>query len=88
MVVEEQQEGKKSTQRRAGRPRKAKSVTQAWGDFKSGMRSLLPEEFWEHRRAARREFLLAARSLIDVAIERLEEEESSGRKRAQKIEIE
>jgi len=32
----------------------------------------LPEAFWEHRRAARREHLLAYRSLFDAAIERLE----------------
>lgn len=32
--------------------------------------SLLPPGFVEHRRAARREMLLAARSLIDAAIER------------------
>ncbi len=33
---------------------------------------LLPPEFLEHRRAARREMLLAARSLIDHALERIE----------------
>jgi len=33
---------------------------------------LLPEAFWEHTRAARREMLLAFRSLIDAAIERTE----------------
>jgi hypothetical protein len=32
----------------------------------------LPEAFWEHHRAARREHLLAYRSLFDAAIERLE----------------
>ncbi len=31
---------------------------------------LLPKGFVEHRRAARREFLLAMRSLLDAAIER------------------
>lgn len=35
---------------------------------------LLPPSFHEHRRAARRELLLAFRSLIDEALERLEEE--------------
>jgi len=33
---------------------------------------LLPDAFWLHRRAARREALLAARSLIDAALERTE----------------
>ena len=35
--------------------------------------SLLPGEFKGHVRAARREMLLAVRSLLDAAIERLEE---------------
>ncbi len=34
--------------------------------------SLIPEEFWQYRREARREMLLALRSLVDAAIERLE----------------
>ncbi|MBX2999975.1 MAG: hypothetical protein KF893_15750 [Caldilineaceae bacterium] len=33
----------------------------------------LPEEFWTHAYAARKEALLAARSLLDVAIERCDE---------------
>lgn len=33
----------------------------------------LPEEFWIHAYAARKEALLAARSLLDVAIERCED---------------
>jgi hypothetical protein len=33
---------------------------------------LLPEEFRTHRRAARREMLLAMRSLIDAKIEKLD----------------
>jgi hypothetical protein len=40
-------------------------------------KSLVPPEFWEHGRIARRETLLAMRSLVDVAIERLEEKGSS-----------
>jgi hypothetical protein len=35
----------------------------------------LPEDFRSHMRAARREFLLAIRSLIDARIEGLEEDE-------------
>jgi hypothetical protein len=38
-----------------------------------GLMRLLPDEFWAHRRAARRERLLACRSLLDSAIEHLEE---------------
>ena len=33
---------------------------------------LIPHGFLEHRRAARREMLLAMRSLLDAAIERIE----------------
>ena len=35
-------------------------------------RTFLPPEFFENQRKARKEMLLAARSLIDHAIERLE----------------
>ncbi len=36
--------------------------------IKANAKRLLPPEFWEHRAAARREGLLALRSLIDAAI--------------------
>jgi hypothetical protein len=35
-------------------------------------KSLIPDEFWEYRREARREFLLALRSAVDAAIRELE----------------
>jgi len=38
---------------------------------------MVPPEFLQHRRAARREALLAARSLIDHVLKRLEEAEKS-----------
>lgn len=42
--------------------------------FRRGLgKELLPEEFRTHLRAARKEMLLAVRSLIDAAIERTEE---------------
>jgi len=44
------------------------------------LRGLLPEEFWEHRRAARRERLLSWRSFFDAAIERLEEKPEEGKR--------
>jgi hypothetical protein len=44
-------------------------------------KSLIPKEFWEHRRTARRETLLALRSLVDAAIERLEDSEENPRRR-------
>lgn len=36
-------------------------------------KSLIPKEFWVQRRKARREMLLAMRSLVDSAISHLEE---------------
>lgn len=41
--------------------------------------SLVPSEFRKHMRAARREQLLAVRSLLDVMIEKLEKEEKPAR---------
>jgi hypothetical protein len=35
----------------------------------------LPPEFWEHGKKARKEMLLAWRSMIDAALERLDEKE-------------
>jgi len=40
----------------------------ARAELRESFRALFPPEFIEHRRAARREFLLAARTLIDRAI--------------------
>jgi len=45
-------------------------------ELRESIRSLFPPEFVEHRRAARREMLLAAKSLIEHAIERLEKREA------------
>ncbi|OIO90440.1 MAG: hypothetical protein AUK03_12960 [Anaerolineae bacterium CG2_30_64_16] len=46
-----------------------------------------PKEMRQHLRAARREHLLAVRSLLDKAIERLEETEKPPRK-AERVKIE
>ncbi len=43
-------------------------------EMKERRLDMFPEEFYLHRRAARREMLLAWRSLIDARIARLEEE--------------
>jgi hypothetical protein len=40
--------------------------------MKKSFEELIPHGFLEHRRAARREMLLAMRSLLDAAIERME----------------
>ncbi len=42
-------------------------------ELRESMKSLLPPGFIEHRRKARKEMLLAWRSLIDSAIERMDE---------------
>ncbi len=41
-------------------------------DAKERRGNMLPEEFWSHQRAARREMLMAWRSLLDKRIEKLE----------------
>ena len=48
----------------------------------------LPEETRQHLLAARRERLLALRSLIDAAIDRMEKPENKPRRRVQRAEIE
>ncbi len=49
------------------------------------LRPFLPEEFRQHTKAARREMLLAMRSLLDAVIECTEEKP---KKKATKIEVE
>jgi hypothetical protein len=41
-------------------------------EFRESIRSLFPPEFVQHRRRARKEMLLAWRSAIDAALERIE----------------
>ncbi|MBL7161144.1 MAG: hypothetical protein ISS57_00955 [Anaerolineales bacterium] len=42
-------------------------------EMRKSVESLFPPEFIAHRHAARREMLMAARSMIDHALERIEE---------------
>ena len=42
-------------------------------ELRESMKSFLPPGFIEHRRKARKEMLLAWRSLIDAALERMDE---------------
>lgn len=44
----------------------------------------LPEEFWTHAYAARKETLLAARTLLDVAIERCDESSPPSKRKQRK----
>ena len=47
----------------------------ARAEWRESMKSFLPPGFWEHRHKARKEMLLAWRSMIDAALERLDEKE-------------
>ena len=48
-------------------------VRAAREEMRESIKAFLPPEFIEHRRKAGREMLLAWRSLIDAALERMEE---------------
>lgn len=47
-------------------------------------KSLIPDEFWEYRREARREFLLGVRSAVDAAIRELEAIDAKAAKEAKR----
>lgn len=55
--------------------------------FKAPMFSILPEATRGHLRTARKEVLLALRSLLDKEIERVEKAEKTKAKRRTEIEI-
>ncbi len=58
-------------------------------EVKEWRSELLPEEFRSHSRAARREMLLAWRSLLDAQISKLEEEDKQkAAPQARKIQVE
>ncbi len=50
-------------------------VRTAREELRESMRAFLPPGFWEHRSKARKEMLLAWRSMIDAALERMDEKE-------------
>jgi hypothetical protein len=45
-------------------------------EMRKGLETFLPEGFFEHRRSARREMLLAWRSMLDTAIQRMNEKKT------------
>ena len=51
----------------------------ARASMRKSFQELIPPGFIEHRRAARKEMLLAMRSLLDAAIERTEKKTPRGR---------
>jgi hypothetical protein len=52
------------------------------------MKGLVPQEFGKHVRAARKEMLLAVRSLIDEAIEHTEKKDKEAHPKATTIKVE
>ncbi|HXD10453.1 MAG TPA: hypothetical protein VN653_10350 [Anaerolineales bacterium] len=48
-------------------------VRAAREELRESIKAFLPPEFMEHRKKARKEMLLAWRSVIDTALERMEE---------------
>ena len=47
--------------------------TKAHQEMREAIKGFLPKGFLEHRRAARKEMMLAVRSMLDAAIEKMEE---------------
>ncbi len=44
-------------------------------EMRESMKAFMPPEFWEHTKQARKEMLLAWRSMIDAALERMDKKE-------------
>jgi hypothetical protein len=56
--------------------------TEALRDARVSLHGIMPAEFWQHQRAAHKEALLALRSLLDAAIERVDKEPAPRSRRA------
>jgi hypothetical protein len=69
----------KSTRRRPFEDEIPEEVRQhvraAREEMRESVKAFLPPKFWEHGRKARKEMLLAWRSMIDAALERMDEKE-------------
>lgn len=65
----------------------SKAAVHAWAD---SVKSLIPQGFLDKTKEGNREALLAVRSLLDVAIDKLEDEPEgkSSRKKKQKVKVE
>lgn len=48
-------------------------------EFREAMKAMLPEGFWRHMRAARRETLLALRTVLDAWLEEEEKTQTGPR---------
>jgi hypothetical protein len=61
----------------------------AFEAWREGWKTLLPEGFWAKKKEGQKEALLALRSLLDVALDRLEGEgEKEAKAPKQKIKVE
>jgi hypothetical protein len=60
----------------------------AWRAWGQSWRTLIPEGFLEKNKEGQREALLAARSLIDMALDKLGSEEASRAKPNPKVKVE
>ena len=69
----------KTTRRRPFEDKIPEEVRQharaARAELRESIKAFLPPEFMEHRRNARKEMLLAWRSMIDAALERMDKKE-------------
>ncbi len=67
----------KTTRRKAFEDKVPEEVRQhvraARDELRESIKTFLPPEFMEHRKKARKEMLLAWRSMIDAALEHMEE---------------
>lgn len=68
----EQKKGDKKEVQRWPPKETRQHLKAARSEMRESFKSLFPPEFIEHRRTARREMLLAVRSLIDHTLERME----------------
>ncbi|MGA2110697.1 MAG: hypothetical protein ABSG98_00945 [Anaerolineales bacterium] len=60
-------------------PEEAREHLKAAGEeMRRSIEAMFPPELATHRRAARKEALLAARSIIDAALQHIEEREKKG----------
>jgi hypothetical protein len=77
IMAEPKKDEKKDKTRRWPPKETRQHIKTARSEIRESFKSLFPPEFVEHRRAARREMLLAVRSLIDRAIERVDAKEGA-----------
>ena len=73
----EEKKGKKEKIRRWPPEETRQHMSVARSEIRESYKSLFPPDFVEHRRAARREMLLALRGMIDHALDRMEAKEGT-----------